>query len=133
MRKSIKKHLNNKGFTLIELIVVIAILGILAAIAIPAYSSYKKNAAVAADDATCKVIYDAAMMAQASGKTVAAGAVNTTTNPDTVALLNTSVKLDPQITSATDTFSIAIDGTTGAITVSNGGTSAAGTLAQYPD
>jgi len=64
-----KKRLNQRGFTLIELIVVIAILGILAAIAIPAYSSYKNNAAIAADAATCKVIYDAGLMDAATDGT----------------------------------------------------------------
>ena len=44
------KKLNNKGFSLIEILVAVSIIGIISAIAIPGFQNYRKDAAKVAGD-----------------------------------------------------------------------------------
>lgn len=63
MNMEIKKTIKNeKGFTLVELIVVIAILAILAAVAVPNYVQYQYRAMVNTDISTAAEVVRAARM-----------------------------------------------------------------------
>jgi len=70
MRKLMKHlHKSEKGFTLVELMVVVVIIGILVAIAIPIYNSVTDTARDAANQATARTILGAVSIAQATNDT----------------------------------------------------------------
>lgn len=63
-----KKKLNNKGFSLVELIIVIAIMAVLIGVLAPQYLKYVNNSKIATDVSNADVIRSAVNACIADGK-----------------------------------------------------------------
>jgi len=69
MKRLMKAKKDNKGFTLVELMIVVAIIGILAAIAIPQFSAYRAKAFNSAAESDLKNFSTAMEASQADNQT----------------------------------------------------------------
>lgn len=112
MIQKLKK--NNKGFTLVELIVVIAIIGVLAAVLVPQYIQYVEKSRIGVDESYLSEIAHVAELTAASSEAVngvactitvvPAGTISVATTTPTTAGTTLKAELDRTFGTAGSAF-----------------------------
>ena len=113
------KKTNNKGFSLVELIVVIAIMAVLVGVLAPQFLKYVESSRRAKDIQLASSMQTAYLADMADGKTIADGAITATNKPTTLAeapvvsgKLSTCTAFFVTADEAAGTCSVGIGGTT---------------------
>ena len=105
--------MNQKGFTLIELVVVIVILGVLAAVALPRYADLEEKARISTLAGMTGTIHGAVGMAHASALVNSVDDGNITMENQTVAIVNSypSAAGINAAVNASDDFTVTVSAT----------------------
>ena len=138
MKKALKK-LDNKGFTLVELIIVIAIIAVLAAVLAPQYIKYVEKSRESSDCNSAASLEQAVNVLVADGKLSSGGYVtwtstsagtldlhaatgDTATLADLQAIVGTVVKTQSKKATGTGTVYFVVSGTNVVVSTANTGT-----------
>lgn len=88
-----ERKLNNKGFSLVELIIVIAIMVILVVVIAPQYTKFVNNSKIAADVQTAQAMATAIDVAVADNKKPFGGSETVTTYSNALSEVNTTTAI----------------------------------------